>query len=197
MVHTFDEIIGLLGQTMGYTPDFNEKLGKTLRGHIELAVNYLDSDEETLAVANCQPLQRRNAPDIIGCVVIFTTKRILLCGGTSTLTNSLSCTSILIDNVSSINPSKGFLLGSVQIETIGNDDIRMLNLKKEEVDRITKKFTDALKIAKEKIKENSVTTIIHKEASAADEILKFKGLLDAGIITQEEFNAKKNQLLGL
>ena len=33
--------------------------------------------------------------------------------------------------------------------------------------------------------------------SAADEILKFKGLLDAGIITQEEFDAKKKQLLGL
>ena len=33
--------------------------------------------------------------------------------------------------------------------------------------------------------------------SAADEILKFKNLADAGIITQEEFEAKKKQLLGL
>lgn len=33
--------------------------------------------------------------------------------------------------------------------------------------------------------------------SAADEIVKFKGLLDAGIITQAEFDAKKKQLLGL
>lgn len=32
--------------------------------------------------------------------------------------------------------------------------------------------------------------------SAADEILKFKALLDQGIITQEEFDAKKKQLLG-
>lgn len=32
---------------------------------------------------------------------------------------------------------------------------------------------------------------------AADEIRKFKGLLDDGIITQEEFDAKKKQLLGL
>ena len=30
----------------------------------------------------------------------------------------------------------------------------------------------------------------------ADEILKFKQLLDAGIISQEEFNQKKHQLLG-
>ena len=33
--------------------------------------------------------------------------------------------------------------------------------------------------------------------SSADEIKKFKELLDAGIITQEEFDAKKKQLLGL
>ena len=33
--------------------------------------------------------------------------------------------------------------------------------------------------------------------SAADEIKKFKELLDLGIITQEEFDAKKKQLLGL
>ncbi|MCR5144152.1 MAG: SHOCT domain-containing protein [Lachnospiraceae bacterium] len=35
------------------------------------------------------------------------------------------------------------------------------------------------------------------DISAADEILKFKQLLDNGIITQEEFEAKKKQLLGL
>lgn len=33
--------------------------------------------------------------------------------------------------------------------------------------------------------------------SEADEILKFKNLLDSGIITQDEFDAKKKQLLGL
>lgn len=33
--------------------------------------------------------------------------------------------------------------------------------------------------------------------SAADEIAKFKSLLDSGAITSEEFEAKKKQLLGL
>ena len=36
-----------------------------------------------------------------------------------------------------------------------------------------------------------------QQASPADELKKFKGLLDSGVITQEEFNAKKKQLLGL
>jgi len=33
--------------------------------------------------------------------------------------------------------------------------------------------------------------------SEADELMKFKALLDSGVITQEEFDAKKRQLLGL
>lgn len=39
-------------------------------------------------------------------------------------------------------------------------------------------------------------TVIN-EVSAADELKKFKELLDMGVITQEEFDAKKKQLLGL
>lgn len=40
-------------------------------------------------------------------------------------------------------------------------------------------------------------TVAVKEISSADEIRKFKNLMDEGIITEEEFNAKKKQLLGL
>ena len=40
-------------------------------------------------------------------------------------------------------------------------------------------------------------TVLMQQTSAADEIIKFKNLLDMGVITQEEFDAKKKQLLGL
>lgn len=52
-------------------------------------------------------------------------------------------------------------------------------------------------ICKEASKSNdSMTSAIqHGSLSQADEILKFKNLLDAGIITQEEFEIKKKQLL--
>lgn len=44
-----------------------------------------------------------------------------------------------------------------------------------------------------------VTTTIKQEIpqSNADELKKYKELLDSGVITQEEFDAKKKQLLGL
>ena len=39
--------------------------------------------------------------------------------------------------------------------------------------------------------------VVVKQASEADELGKYKELLDKGVITQEEFDAKKKQLLGL
>lgn len=47
-------------------------------------------------------------------------------------------------------------------------------------------------VATEKKEENSASTV-----SGADEIRKYKQLLDEGILTEEEFQAKKNQLLGI
>lgn len=44
---------------------------------------------------------------------------------------------------------------------------------------------------------NKSNMLNEKQGSDADEILKFKDLLDRGIITEEEFNAKKAKLLGL
>jgi len=48
-------------------------------------------------------------------------------------------------------------------------------------------------------KPSAAPTTIKQEVqqSSADELKKFRELLDSGIITQEEFDAKKKQLLGL
>jgi hypothetical protein len=45
-------------------------------------------------------------------------------------------------------------------------------------------------------KSNKNATVI-AQGSSADELKKFKELLDMGVLTQEEFDAKKKQLLGL
>lgn len=55
-----------------------------------------------------------------------------------------------------------------------------------------------LNIITQSIKTDFETTTESNTAiSSADEILKFKQLFDSGIISQEEFEAKKKQLLGL
>ena len=47
------------------------------------------------------------------------------------------------------------------------------------------------------VQQNAVPVQPASTKSAADELKKYKELLDSGVITQEEFNAKKKQLLGL
>ncbi|MCQ2404631.1 MAG: SHOCT domain-containing protein [Clostridia bacterium] len=42
-----------------------------------------------------------------------------------------------------------------------------------------------------------VETVVKQEVSNADELKKYKDLLDGGVISQEEFDQKKKQLLGL
>lgn len=69
----------------------------------------------------------------------------------------------------------------------GDLDIRM-----EEVSTYVKKRVDEAKRSKG---APIVTQTV--AVSSADELKKFKELLDAGIITQDEFDAKKKQLLGL
>ena len=48
-----------------------------------------------------------------------------------------------------------------------------------------------------KVKDSDNVTNNETVRSYADEILKFKQLLDSGIITQEEFGTMKKKLLGL
>lgn len=61
-------------------------------------------------------------------------------------------------------------------------------------DKIAAYLAQMIKEAETTASSNATQPAI---ASAADEIIKFKQLLDAGAITQEEFEAKKNQLLSL
>ena len=59
---------------------------------------------------------------------------------------------------------------------------------------------EMVKYIEEKIGEykrgKNGTTVV-QPVSTADELKKFKELLDMGAITQEEFEAKKKELLGL
>ena len=63
------------------------------------------------------------------------------------------------------------------------------------VQPIAKDIKEAFESFKENEGDGGDTVV--QPLSEADELRKFKDLLDSGVITQEEFNAKKKQLLGL
>ncbi len=99
----------------------------------------------------------------------------------------------------------GLSIGYLQIETASSqmnnrannffnensftfDKTKVSNEKMEEVANYVKQRIDDIKRS-----DGSSATKI----SPADELKKFKDLLDAGIITQDEFDAKKKDLLGI
>ncbi len=98
----------------------------------------------------------------------------------------------------------GLTIGYLQFETAGSimnnrqnnffnentftwDTPKISNQKMEEVANYCKKQVDECK----SMKHNQVINTI----SPADELKKYKELLDMGVITQEEFAAKKKQIL--
>ena len=114
---------------------------------------------------------------------------------------------IPIESIVSVEIKKpGMLAGYIYFQTAAGSSSKVKSVKDLGNDEnafvygIASKHGIAVKI-KERIEE------IHKAAanrqcnngpmSSADEILKYKDLLDAVAITEEEYNAKKRQLLGI
>ena len=61
---------------------------------------------------------------------------------------------------------------------------------------LAREIIEFIEQRRKEIKVGANTHVV-QQVSAADELKKFKELLDIGAITQEEFDAKKKQLLGL
>lgn len=99
-----------------------------------------------------------------------------------------------LDSISAVGTSlfKGISVGTssgkISFLAISNRDEIYGEIKKILADRQEKEI---------KVKASTPIANITQEQSSADELKKFKDLLDSGIITQEEFDAKKKQLLGL
>ncbi len=114
-----------------------------------------------------------------------------------------------ISKISSVEVKKpGFMAGYIQIAEVGASKNKGISTgamqAAEDENSVLFNGQDEYEIAlqiKEFIENQMVklssNTVVTQQTSSADEISKFKNLLDQGIINQEEFDAKKKQLLGL
>lgn len=94
-------------------------------------------------------------------------------------------------NINSVS-SENMLL---HINTIGDEDLQYGNIYKDKISAAVSIIDDIVKKYRNAGTASPVQVV--QKTSAADELKKFKELLDMGVITQEEFDAKKKQLLGL
>ncbi|WP_285110379.1 PH domain-containing protein [Pediococcus sp. AC40] len=127
-------------------------------------------------------------------LIVLTQKRILFID--KGLIFGIKSTEIPLDMVNGVSYSKGLLFGKISIT---NGAVTTLV---EQVDKNTAPImVNKIKESSEKYKE-SLHTLSSNISSTTpldgpDQIKKYKELLDEGIITQEEFNAKKKQILEL
>lgn len=96
------------------------------------------------------------------------------------------------NNLNDITMSTGMLLGVITIDTIKEKFNVAVN--KQAAKNINSVIHDVLLSLK---RQKKVIPTTSRTVSSADEILKYKKLLDMGAITQDEFNKKKKQLLGI
>ena len=78
------------------------------------------------------------------------------------------------------------------------DSVRdMLNEKILSIDKVQEKAAIEAKKSQERMAQNNVEVARNSDKDAFEEIRKYKGLFDEGIITEDEFNKMKKELLGL
>ncbi len=103
--------------------------------------------------------------------------------------------SIKIENINDITYQKRLLQGIITIDTY--KETFSVGLDNKYSQNVNKALNEEFDKLKDKMNNSSNSQTNTQTTSAIDEIRKFKQLLDEGIITQEEFNSKKKELLGL
>lgn len=167
---------------------FNENWGIK---HFRVLENNLMNDEEVkMAFIGLHNYKSGTKHDGYFAYAV-TNKRIIL-GQKQTIAGEKFNT-VSLNNINDITFKSGLMFGIVTIDTIKETFNVALskNFAKAVNTRINEVIEEVKGISVNKVRVSNNTS------SVADEILKFKELLDMGAITQDEFDAKKKQLLNI
>lgn len=104
--------------------------------------------------------------------------------------------SIDLESIMGVTMNNGVIWGTITIDSL-NEKLNV-GVHRYVTKNINQKIHEVLEIAKNyNINTVQKNNNLNTGSSDADEILKFKNLLDMGAISEEEFNLKKKQLLGI
>lgn len=172
----------------GYGTGVNEKWGTK---HFAIIADHLLPDETVLmAFIGLHNYESMTKHDNYFAYAI-TDKRIIMAQKHTFSGEKLQTVSL--NNINDIKFKSGLAFGIMTVDT--TKEKFNVALDKKSAKAITEKVLEVLN----EIQSNRAAQSAPQSntVSSADEILKFKQLLDAGVITQDEFDAKKKQLLGL
>ena len=165
------------------------KNGKTAIKNLNGAMEHFEDDEELIdyIFGMYDSKLLKNDTKTNG-VLIATNKRVILYG--KKMITGFDFETIDYNKISSVEYNQGMIFGELKIHTSGNVikiETTMHNGARE-----------LIKLIKNKINTPTQTlTSIAQEKSIPEQLKELKELVDMDILTQDEFDAKKKQLLGL
>lgn len=103
--------------------------------------------------------------------------------------------SIPLNSIGSINITSKFVYATLEIVTSGN--VAVIEDVPVAIAQEIKAIIEHLKSQDTKKEYNAIQNHNTETLDISDQLIKLKSLVDAGILTQDEFDAKKKQLLGI
>ncbi len=187
-IRTTEEMLCAAGKYKPINPDL-------FRPAFDEVVKALRPDEYAVCVFTGSSAQRRNNSMLWFVGVAVTNQRLIIGGQIKGWVNiTYTAQSFNIDNINAISQTWSMIGGDLIIDTLG-DDIRIGETSRDAANAIIKDMEAALYMVKTQ-KHNAASAVV-QQFSPADELKKFKELLDMGAISQEEFDNQKRRLLGL
>lgn len=158
------------------------------KGEIKMLPNVLDEDETIKALSSGQK-RRLLSGNLADILLVCTDKRVLMIdkGLLKSKTDEVALSAI-----TSVERKDGIMYSKLVIRHNNGKPIKLKHI-----------FKDAARAFCAEVQKGKETKVIveqpsgDRKATAAEEIKELKELLDEGILTQEEFDAKKKQILNL
>lgn len=171
-------------------------------GSTKKAQSLIESNEEVIYAINTNVVVEdnnvtllKNTKDMFSLknslngVIVITNKRVIFC---SSILGNTKIKQILIRDINSIDENINGLTKMGQFRIQGITETFVINVYKS---KVVNNLRASICKAQEIQNQTNINLSNNYKISNADEIIKFKQLLDNGVITQEEFEKKKQELL--
>lgn len=164
--------------------------GNKIYAHFEVIERNLSPNEEVNFCFVSNGVNDRSGHALLGglMAVVFTNKKMIYAQRRPIMGDYVKTVSY--DNINDISSKIGWVFGEIIVDSI--TEYMDFSVDKPEVEKMRNTVLEIIEEYRAQKSGSKYNTV-----SAADELKKFKELLDMDIITQDEFNAKKKQLLGL
>lgn len=168
---------------------------KRLRKRLGKAEQVLTEGEEIIDGATGMIRVRRMGTDTARSgVVIATDRRVVLF---TTKVGGYDVHDFAYGLLTSVDHKKGVMFGDLHLNAAG-DSAHVRQIPKGDIERLAQSIRSRVATAHQpNAQQASPTLAAEPQADPHDELRKLAALHDDGIITEEEFAAKKRQLLGI